>query len=280
MVTEIANAKINLYLDVTSIRDDGFHNIKSIMHTISLSDKLTFEIIPSDETCVKIRHNSTELKNDNSNLIYKSASKYLSYFKVNARVFVELEKNIPIGAGLGGGSADAAATLRALNGVFKLATKEELLKLAAEIGSDVPFCLMGGIAFCEGRGEILTQLKESPSLCLAVAIGEGRVSTPEAYKLLDCKFDYCFDDCKRSLSDKGYFNIFEEVIFSDEISKIKDILTKNGAEVAMMSGSGPSVFGVFKNESEALGAVDVLKKHGFNAYYATSQPVRYIDYDL
>lgn len=273
MVTEIAYAKINLFLDVTGIREDGFHNIKSVMHTISLSDRLTFEVVPSEEICIELSHNSSALENDQDNLVYKSALKYLSEFHAKTKVLINLEKNIPIGAGLGGGSADAAATLRGLNRIFNLATEEQLFKMAAEIGSDVPFCLVGGIALCEGRGEIISPINEDPELFIAVAIGESRVSTPEAYRSLDEKFEYCFagrDD--NNCNNKYFYNIFEEITNFSEITEIKENMKKNGAEVTLMSGSGPSVFGIFKNKEEACAAVESLKKQGFDAYYATSQP--------
>ena len=273
MVTEIAYAKINLFLDVTGIREDRFHNIKSVMHTISLSDKLTIEALPSDEACIEVSHNSAELKNDKDNLVYKSALKYLTKYDIKTKIFITLEKNIPIGAGLGGGSADAAATLRGLNRIFNRATKDDLLEMAGEIGSDVPLCLVGGIALCEGRGEIITPLDYAPDFNLVVAIGESRVSTPEAYKALDMKFDFCFDDRDKYDFDKTFYNIFEEVVNSQEITKIKECMIKNGAENAMMSGSGPSVFGVFKKEKEAMVAMEELRRLGFSAYYATSKSI-------
>ncbi len=278
MVTEFADAKINLYLDVVGVREDGFHNIKSVMHSISLCDKLTIEAFLSDKTEIEIVHDSSELSNDKDNLIYKSALKYLAKYGLNARIKITLEKNIPIGAGLGGGSSDAAATFRGLNRIFKCADREALLKLSAEIGSDVPFCLIGGTAMCEGRGEILTPLNTDLYHHFVVAIGDSRVSTPKAYRDLDERFDYNF--ANRSNNEpyfKTLYNIFEEVITIPEIDEIKEIMIKSGAEKTLMSGSGPSVFGIYENEESARFAVESLQKLGFRAYYATSVEVSKVD---
>ena len=278
MVTEFADAKINLYLDVVGVREDGFHNIKSVMHSISLCDKLTIEAFLSDKTEIEIVHDSSELSNDKDNLIYKSALKYLTKYDLNARIKITLEKNIPIGAGLGGGSSDAAATFRGLNRIFKCADREALLKLSAEIGSDVPFCLIGGTAMCEGRGEILTPLNTDLYHHFVVAIGDSRVSTPKAYLDLDERFNYNFANRSKNDSDfEMLYNIFEEVITIPEIDEIKEIMIKIGAEKTLMSGSGPSVFGIYENEESARLAVESLQKLGFRAYYATSVEVSKVD---
>ena len=278
MITEFANAKINLFLDVVGVREDGFHNIKSVMHSISLCDKLTIEAFLSDKTEIEIAHNSLELSNDKDNLIYKSALKYLAEYGFDARVKITLEKNIPIGAGLGGGSADAAATLRGLNRIFGFADNDALIKLSCKIGSDVPFCLIGGTAMCEGRGEILTPLNIDFNRHFVVAIGDSRVSTPKAYRDLDERFNYNFANRSNNEPDfETLYNVFEEVITIPEIDEIKKNMTKNGAEQTLMSGSGPSVFGIFKNEETARLAVDALQKLGFKAYYAASAEVSKVD---
>ncbi len=281
MITEQAYAKINLFLDVKDCREDGFHNIVSVMHSVTLCDRLTFDVSESEAVNISITTDSVELTATEDNLIYRSALKYLVKFGKTADVKVALEKNIPIGAGLAGGSADAAATLRALNRVFNLATKKQLLELAAEIGSDVPFCLLGGIALCEGRGEIITTINSPIKAHFIIAIGKERVSTPAAYRALDELYRDGFPDesekCQRlisSLSGKldlaAVYNIFEDVIKLQEIDKIKELLIKSKAEAVLMSGSGPSVFGVFDSESEAQNAKESLLNAGFDAYYATS----------
>lgn len=269
MVKEYANAKINLFLDVTSKREDGFHNIKSVMHTVTLCDTLLVSAAYSNNTDIAIVTNSLELTTDENNLIYISAAKYLAKFKINARVQIELDKKIPIGAGLGGGSSDAAATLRALNRIFGFATREELLKIAAEIGSDVPFCLLGGTSLCEGRGDVITPISPPKTMHFVIAIGKERVSTPAAYRDLDDHYCNKFTPVE---SISSVYNIFEHVIKISEIEKIKEILKKCGAESTLMSGSGPSVFGTFASEAVAKYAQTELLNLGYEAYYATSAP--------
>ena len=152
-VFEKAYAKINLFLDVTGRRNDGYHDIVTVMHSISLCDNIKLTTIPSDERRITIISNDSSLPVDSSNLVYKSAEKYMSNFNIKDSVEIWLEKRIPVGAGLGGGSSDAAAPLRALNRIYRCATKDQLLQMAAELGSDVPFCIDGGCATCTGRGE-------------------------------------------------------------------------------------------------------------------------------
>ena len=270
-VLERANAKINLFLDVTERREDGFHNIVSVMQSVSLCDTLTLDACYSDETKIRLSCDDTSLPVDENNLIYKSALKYLAKFNISADINIELEKRIPIGAGLGGGSSDAAATLRALNCVFNLASESELLDLAAELGSDVPFCLIGGRALCTGRGEKVSPILDYPVNYFVIAIGKERVSTPAAYRALDEKYDnfskegYTPKEC-----DGRMFNIFESVTNISEINEIKKIMAKYEAESAMMSGSGPSVFGIYADESKARTATEALIDQGFSAYYCHS----------
>lgn len=267
-VLENAYAKINLYLDVIRRRDDGFHDINSVMHTVTLCDMISLTSSPSNNGRINITSDVSGLENGENNLIYKSAVKYIRKFNINDNLDIELKKRIPIGAGLGGGSSDAAATLRALNKIYGLATDEQMLEIAAEIGSDVPFCLVGGCAVCGGRGEIMTPI--DLNLCgkdVVIAIGEGRVSTPRAYALLDEKFNNFTDPGEKNKFDDinifaGY-NIFESVIDLSDIESIKKIMSKNNAETTLMSGSGPSVFGIFSNTNIAKKTVKELEKCGF-----------------
>ena len=187
-VNEKAYAKINLFLDVTERRQDGFHNIVSVMQSVSLCDTILLNASCSDNTLIRITSDDPGLPLDENNLIYKAAEKYLSYYGICAEVDIHLTKQIPIGAGLGGGSSDAAATLRALDKVFNLSSGNDLLRLSAEIGSDVPFCLIGGRALCTGRGEQLEAVKEYPINHFVISIGKEKVSTPKAYRALDEKY--------------------------------------------------------------------------------------------
>jgi len=186
-VLEKANAKINLFLDVTSRREDGFHDIKSVMQSVSLCDYIKLNAELSEVIEISITTNLSDLPLDENNLVYKSAAKYLKHFDITAKIDIDLEKHIPVGAGLGGGSSDAAATLRALNKIFGLATQTELLSMAAELGSDVPFCLVGGTAICTGRGERMEKIQGN-NYNLVISIGNERVSTPKAYSMLDIKY--------------------------------------------------------------------------------------------
>ncbi len=269
-VKENAYAKINLFLDVLGRRDDGYHDVVTLMQSVSLCDEITLTAMPSDRTMITITSTDKSLETDENNLVYKSALNYIAKFKISARVDVELNKRIPIGAGLGGGSSDAAATLRAMNKIYGLATDEQLLNMAAELGSDVPFFLVGGCAACTGRGEKVSPVDLRFYPHIIIAIGKGRVSTPIAYAMLDEKYgDFLAYKKSTDLSEidiPPIYNIFESVIKSDEIDRIKSILSENGAECTLMSGSGPAVFGGFINGVIASLAKRELEKQGFLAF--------------
>lgn len=281
-VIEKAYAKINLFLDVIGRREDGFHDIKSVMQSVSLCDTLTVSPEKADRVEILLTSNINSLPTDNTNLVYRSALAYVSKFAILAKVNIHLEKNIPIGAGLGGGSSDAAAALRAINKIFGRASEAELLELAADIGSDVPFCLIGGSAICTGRGERIEKLKVGSLMHFVIAIGDDRISTPEAYGRLDEKYGDFADGKYKSreetiniiaarienggnVSDLLY-NIFESVTELESIDKIKEIMTKSRAEFCLMSGSGPAVFGIFKKTSDAESAKTSLNEAGFTAF--------------
>ena len=281
-VIESAHAKINLFLDVTGRRPDGFHDIISVMHSVSLCDMLSVSAEKSDRIEILLTTNVSSLPTDQTNLVYRSALAYMSKFGVLAKAKIHIEKNIPVGAGLGGGSSDAAATLRAMNRIFGLASDKELLELAAHIGSDVPFCLAGGTAICTGRGEKVKMLHNRKNMNFVIAIGEDRISTPEAYFRLDEKFGGFIDTYNKTGEDTSdifitriengknvsdlIYNIFESVTELESIDKIKEMMTKNGAENTLMSGSGPAVFGIFKKMTDAESAGTSLVESGFLAF--------------
>ena len=284
-ITEKAYAKINLYLDVLGKRSDGFHDILSVMHSVDLHDTLTLSFVESEKTEIKITTNIKDLPVGEDNLVYRAVNKYLSYFSIIAKVEIYLEKNIPIGAGLGGGSSDAAATLRALNRIVKMADIEQLIEFASELGSDVPFCVVGGICVCQSKGEMFVPITGADNMIFVVAIGDSRVSTPKAYAALDDLYNNftvamsekdlnnhqkIIDRLNNVSSEIPRYNIFEQVVSFDEISKIKEIMTKNGAEYALMSGSGPSVFGKFSDYASAEETCSLLQKNGYTAFTCTS----------
>ena len=270
-VRECACAKVNLFLDVTNRRDDGFHDIKSVMHSVSLSDYLTISAEQAEDTTIILTTNIDGLSVGEDNLICRAARSYLTGFNINARVNIALEKHIPLGAGLGGGSTDAAATLRGLRRIFGLGSDSDLLQICESLGSDVPFCFVGGTAICTGRGEKMEKLG-SPDYYFVIAIGDERVSTPKAYAALDIKYMNFTPDGYTPREDVSeLYNIFESVTDIDDVRNIKEIMTKNGAESVLMSGSGPSVFGIFASEDQAKLAYDALKADSYTAFVARSK---------
>lgn len=287
-VKENAYAKINLYLDVLSKRDDGFHEVKTIMHTVSLADEVTVSVRRSDRSSVRLTVvGQSKLPTDSRNLAVKAAELFLNKTLIGAEVNIKLVKKIPIAAGLAGGSTDAAAVLRALNRAFKKPlTEKRLLSLAAELGSDVPYCLLGGTALCYGRGERIERLPENLRLHTVIASTDEHVSTPFAYSELDRIYsDFTItrtDDSERyydaiygSISSGGLtntqlYNVFENAILPsyNGAECLKKRIMSLGATHALMSGSGPSVYGIFTDMAAAESARDILISEGVRAYYA------------
>lgn len=277
-----AYAKINLFLDIKSLRDDGYHNIISYMQAVSLADKVTVSYAPSASKTITVSCNNSAVPLSKDNLAYKAADIFSS---LCGDINISIEKNIPMEAGLAGGSSDAAATLVALNSLSgNTLIEDELIALGAILGADVPFCIKGGAAIAEGVGEILAPAPSMPYFPIVIAKkGEG-MSTPAAYKALDQKYNKFIEyephtgKMELLLSSqgradaesfsKGLFNIFEAVVEEQrsDVTSIKTVMTANGAVGAMMSGSGTSVFGLFKNEESAQKALLALKAHGADAY--------------
>lgn len=285
-----AYAKVNLYLDVISRRDDGFHGIESVMHSLSLSDELDFSFYPSENTEFSLNIVGNDaIPTDKSNLIVKAALAYLEEVGEKVGMNITLKKRIPSSAGLGGGSSDAAATLRLLNEYFDGRLDEKaLISLGARLGSDVPFCLREKTSVCRGRGELMNEAEVKEKMYFVIAIGSGSVSTPRAYGLLDKRYsnfdgtvdrgDYprvssLLSDLKEGIiPTNSLYNIFEDEIAAElpEITEIKKMLLSLGATSAMMSGSGPSVFGLFESEASAEDAKEKLSEAGYRAFAAKS----------
>ncbi len=289
-VKEKAYAKINLYLDVINKRPDGFHDIKTVMHSVTLHDTVTVLYMPSGKTQIRVMIDGNKyLPTDSRNLVYRAVELFLTRAGICASVTVKLIKRIPIAAGLAGGSSDAAATLRALNritgGYF---TTAALCELALELGSDVPYCLIGKTALCEGRGEIMTRLKDSMLGYIVIAVANEHVSTPAAYSELDRLYsdfdggiptggEEHFSRLMSSLdsgelSPNALFNVFERPVLNmcEGARGIKESLLSLGARCALMSGSGPSVFGIFDTLEAAESAKSALEAEGITAFVATS----------
>lgn len=289
-VRERANAKINLYLDVISKREDGFHDIKTVMHSVSLADEIVVIANPSSTTQIRMLIKGNKfLPSDEKNLAVRAAKLYLETAQKNANIEIRLNKKIPIAAGLAGGSSDAAATLRAMNKLFdRIFSERAMLKMAAKLGSDVPYCLYGKTAVCEGRGEIITKLPDNLRLNVVLAIANERVATPSAYTKLDEMFssfdgsiktygDNYYNELISALTFKGQmpntlFNVFEAAVLPlcKGASRIKASLTDIGARCVLMSGSGPSVFGIFDTFEEAKHACTILRRENITAYAVKS----------
>lgn len=286
MKIERANAKINLYLDVVGRRENGYHNIVSLMQTVSVCDLVTVDFRPSAHTSIRLSASGNDaMPTDCRNLAWRAAELFLSETKRSGEVRITIEKHIPMAAGLAGGSSDAAAVLRALNKLCgsPLST-EALCALGARLGADIPFCIVGGGALVTGIGECLEEVPTMPDVPLVVAcMGEG-VSTPWAYGKLD-ELHNSFADVKDSenqhtqilnaLSEariadacKAFYNCFEEVVPAVQpyVDRLKATMETSGAIRAMMSGSGPSVFGVFATEDAASEAVLRLREMGAAAF--------------
>ena len=279
-----AYGKINLYLDVLNKRDDGYHNVKSVMQSVSLCDEITLEVTDiQGENEIDIITSDNRLKCDKSNLIYKAWHRFFEATKISGkRCIFSLKKNIPMAAGMAGGSSDCACALSLLNKAFgSPLSYDELVILGSKIGADVAFCIKGGTCICEGIGEKITPIKGFTDALLVCAIDESSVSTPYAFSLMDERYGTdCTDSgdistvidgiSKENLSMvcEGLYNKFENVIIPKitNVQKIKDLMLSSGAVGALMSGSGPSVFGVFDNEKSQISAFNVLKSNGINAF--------------
>lgn len=283
-VTEKAYAKINLYLDIMNKRDDGFHDILTIMQIVSLYDEVDITLNMTKDITVKVVNSDIDLPQE-KNIAYKAALKFyenLNFVPISG-ADITIVKNIPMAAGLAGGSADAAAVLRGLNYLYgKPFTREELCKIGMEIGSDVPFCIVGGTQVCKNKGDVTFSMNGIQAYHILIAYGSNKESTAEQYRLLDEKYNNFKDyQCGKNYGDlfgafsvgrcregfKLMFNIFEDLYENDEnIKKIKKIMLENEATMAMISGSGPAVFGAFPNLLYAQDAKELLEKEGISSY--------------
>lgn len=256
---EKAPAKINLSLDVLYKREDGFHEVEMIMTTVDLADRVYLKPIETNE--IKIVSQSRYIPNDNRNLAYQAADLLKRKCNVNHGVEIEIEKNIPVAAGLAGGSSDAAATLRGLNKLWNLGLSlDELAEMGAEIGSDVSFCVYGGTALATGRGEKIKHIQAPPNCWVVLAKPTIGVSTADVYKNLETK-NISHPDIKamlRAIENQNYKdicetmgNVLESVTLKKypEVQHIKTQMEKFGADAVLMSGSGPTVFGLVEHET-------------------------------
>ncbi|MBQ8527513.1 MAG: 4-(cytidine 5'-diphospho)-2-C-methyl-D-erythritol kinase [Lachnospiraceae bacterium] len=268
-ITRNAYAKINLGLDVTGVLPNGYHEVKMIMQNVGICDTLTFSEREDDRIVVET--NEGILPTDENNLVYKAVLLLRELTGDKRGVTIRLEKRIPIAAGMAGGSTDAAATLLGVNELLGLGlTKNRLQKESVRIGADVPYCVLGRTALSEGIGEKLTPVASPPQAYLVVAKPDIYVSTPVVYKKLDAKESYEHPDIdgmidaleKKDLEGiiARLGNVLELVTIEDHpiVEEIKKLLMDNGALGALMSGSGPSVFAIFRDEETANKACSAL----------------------
>ncbi len=276
-----AYAKINISLDVIGKRKDGYHLLKMIMQTIDLYDEI--DIVKTYDKSIKIHCNKQYVPCDERNLAYKAAKLFKDKYNIKDGVIIKIKKNIPVAAGLAGGSTDAAAVLSIMNTMFKIGAKdEELSELALKIGADVTYCIKGGTALCEGIGEKLTYLGKFENKILVVIKPNFGVPTKDVYGNLDInkiykhvKTDELISSIKRDDIYgvcKDMKNVLENVTLGKHkiLGEIKEELKYNGALGAMMSGSGPTIFGFFEDMLTAQNAYEYIKeKYGFKDIFIT-----------
>ena len=263
-------AKINLTLRVHGRRADGYHEIETVLQTITLNDRLTFRALESGE--IELACDAPGIPTDDTNLVHRAATALRERFRVTLGASIKLEKQIPAGGGLGGGSSNAAVALVALSHLWGIETSAaELSEIGAALGSDVPFFLSGGTALGTGRGERIEALPDAPLTYLVVVSPPVHVVTAEAYKLLNApaltkvgravNFYVSREAPDFSVSlREALANDFEPAVprHYPEIQRARDALTAAGARAAMLSGSGSSVFGVFDSRESAARAQEVL----------------------
>lgn len=267
-----ANAKINLTLDIKRKRSDGYHDLSTVMQSLSLCDMVELSKNKTGE--IIITSNRRTVPTDSSNTAYKAAKAIMDYAGINDMgVNIYIEKIIPMEAGMGGGSADAAAVVLGMINLFSLEiTESVLMEIATGIGADVPFCLYGGTCVCEGIGEELTRVASMPDCSILVCKPPVGVSTPEAYDESD-KYpqeDNFMTPYMVGALDSGNIeevadcisNRFDDILHIPEVQIIKSLMRENGAINACMTGSGSAVYGIYNDEVSVLNAADLLKEYG------------------
>ncbi len=271
-----APAKINLTLDVTGRRNDGYHNLEMVMQTISVYDELEISILPENPEKPIIFNMDKELPDKippEKNLVYKAASVMKEKYNIKNSFNIFLKKNIPAAAGLAGGSTDCAATLTAINRLCQLGlTDEELCQTGVSLGADVPYCIKKGTMLSQGIGDILSSLPALGQIWIVLINPGISVSTAYVYKQLELDKFPCHpgtDKMIKAIQDNNIqhiasclFNVMETVTIKEYpvLDEIKKYLSDNGAEGALMSGSGPTIFGIFENEDKAKAAYHKAKK--------------------
>ena len=280
-----ALAKINLGLDVLRRKEDGYHEVKMIMQTINLHDQIHMKKIEEDE--IRIRTNLYYLPNNENNLAYKAAKMLKDEFQLPGGVSINLKKVIPVAAGMAGGSSDAAAVLFGMNKMYNLRlSMQELMDRGVKLGADVPYCIMRGTALAEGIGEKLTKLPPMPKCHILIAKPPINVSTkfvyenlhandmkPEDHPPVDTQVEALKEgNLEKLIANMG--NVLERVTVSEYpvINDIKQLMLENGALGSMMSGSGPTVFGIFRSYTDAKTASEKIEQSGLSKQMYLTTP--------
>ena len=282
-IREKAYAKLNISLDVTNRREDGYHDMVMVMQTVSLCDELQLRF--NDSGKVTASSNLRFIPSDERNLAVRAALRYLEAVGESGQgLHIDMRKNIPVGAGMAGGSADAAAVLRGMNALYdSRLDRKQLEELACAVGSDVAFCVAGGTALARGRGEILEDLPPLPDCFFAICKPEFSISTPELFRKLDetplrrhpdtAGLVEAIDRGQLRQLCRRMYNVFEDV--PDRrmrtVAEIKGRLLDHGALGAMMTGTGSAVFGVFEKEETARDAAAALR--GEYKFCCAAKPV-------
>jgi len=273
-IIEKAPAKINLALDVLHKRSDGYHEVRMIMSTVDCADRIELEHVPGDR--IVLRSTSSYIPEDQRNFAYQAAAIMKKQFGIDSGVRIKIIKKIPVAAGLAGGSSDAAATIRGLNRLWGLRLSvKELMAIGEKIGSDVPFCIQGGTVLATGRGEKIEMLPAPPPCWVLLAKPNISISTAEIYRELQLD-DLSHPDIEgmiRAITMQNFDsicdhlgNVLESVTVKkrQDVAQIKSLMIRMGADGVLMSGSGPTVFGLIRHESKLNGIYNSLK--GFCPY--------------
>ena len=280
-----AYAKLNLSLNIINKNDNGYHNVSMVLQSINIYDLIKIKKNKSNN--IKIFSNNNLIPTDDNNLAYKMAKLLFDLYKINHGIDIIIKKNIPISAGLAGGSADAAATLLIINKIFKLnISKERMINIASKIGSDVPFCIFNNLFHATGTGTTLTEIKTRLPKCFFLIIHPNfSVATPFMYNKID-EINYSLYtnssyDLINEIKKGNLYNISSKInntfeLISYDLFKetkiIKDFLIENNAINAMMSGSGPTMYGIYDKYITAKKALNKAKKYSLGDYYYIAKP--------
>lgn len=278
-----AYAKINIGLDIVGKTENGYHLLKSIMQQVDLYDEVSVEKI---ESGITIDSNNREIPLDETNLAYKAAKLMIEEYNIKGGVSIYIDKRIPMAAGMAGGSTDGAAVLMLINDLYNLgASKERLCELGVKLGADIPFCIQGKTALCEGIGEKMTPLSQCPEMYAVIAKPALNISTKYVYTHLDLpnvkhpdmdKVLEAFANEDLSAVVENFGNVLESVseVENPIITSLKKAMLDNGANGSLMSGSGPTVFGLFDNYDNAKIAEGKLKEAYPDVFIQATKMIR------